>query len=296
MRLAICAALAAATFLATAASAQVTNYYETFENFVGSTGIGPWGTDANAIAWTEPFGGNAATGFNDVAGYPDDPDSAVQFSSLQNATMQNFQNTTDPIGAATTPYSVSFALQLDDNSSTTGGFVQLLAGNSFETVPGFRTLFQIQLWDEDFLAPGDPSYFVVTPFDPGSGGALLSVTGVPGILSGANGFVSDGSAWNVVIVVFDPILAEVKAWVNPASNAASPDIAQSFTFGALDAPHFLSIGSYTFLPDTTPATERIATIDSLRIISGGTQTEAFEAAFASYSTLNTASVPQWQMY
>jgi hypothetical protein len=154
----------------------------------------------------------------------------------------------------------------------------------------------MQIWGADFINTGDPSFFAITPFDPGTGNPLFSVTGVPGILGGANGFVADGSDWNVVIVVFDPILAEVKAWVNPTSISATPDIAQPFTFGALEAPHFLSLGAYTFIPDTTPATERIATIDSLKIMSGGTQAEAFEAAFASYSTLNTSAVPDWQMY
>ncbi len=296
MRLAFATATAAC-LAAMAAGQSSLNFHETFDDMIGGTGPGPWGTDVNGVTWVEPFGGNATLGFNKVAGYPDDPAAAVRFSSLQNATMQNFQNSTNPIGGAGTPYAVSFALKIEDNATITDGFIQLVAGNSFETVPGFRTTFQMQLWGPDFLSPGDPSYFVVTPFDPGTGNPLLSVTGVPGILSGANGFSTDGSTWNVVIVAFDPILAQMKAWVNPSGPSAPPDInATSFTFGALEAPHFLSIGAYTYFPDTRAGTERIATIDTLKIFSGGTMDDLFEAARASYSTLNTSRVPHWALY
>ena len=131
--------LAALAFTLAAASAPAAiNYYEDFEGFIGGgPGSNSWGVDATGTAWVHPFGGNADIGFFDVAGYPDDPASAVQFSSRQNYTMQSTDTISPPIGNATTPYAISFAVKLDDNS-TPGSFVQMLTTNNFVSPgPGF---------------------------------------------------------------------------------------------------------------------------------------------------------------
>jgi len=290
---------ALAVTLAAVPAFATTDYYEDFEGFIGGgAGSASWGVDATGTAWVHPFGGNADIGFFDVAGYPDDPTSAVQFSSLQNDTMQSTDTVSPPIGNATTPYAISFALKLDDNSSP-GSFVQMLTTNNFVSPgPGFTQGLMVQIWGNDFLNSGDPSFFVVTPFNPGNGAPLLSVTGVPNILGGANGFDATGATWNVVILVCDPANSIMRAWVNPTSNTATPDInSTSFQFGASDAPQFLSIGSYVFSADSTPGTERIVTMDTLKITSGQPDLNLlFQEVYAGYSTLAGANVQAWDLY
>ena len=285
--------LAASPVLAT------TDYYEDFEGFIGGgAGSTSWGVDATGTSWVHPFGGNADIGFFDVAGYPDDPASAVQFSSIQNDTMQNTDTISPPIGNATAPYAVSFAVKLDDNS-TPGSFVQMLTTNNFISPgPGFTQGFIVQIWGDDFINPGDPSFLVVTQINPSNGSPLLGVTGAPNILGGANGFDASGASWNVIIVVADPANSIMRAWVNPASNTATPDIdSNSFTFGSSIAPQFLSIGSYVFASDNTPGTERIVTMDSLKITSGQPDLNLlFQEVYAGYSTLASASIEGWDMF
>lgn len=285
-------------FVASAAWADEA-YYETFDGLVsGGATATSFGVDENSVPFATVYGGGATNGFTArTDGYVDDASASLEFSSFEGNALQNSTTSQTAIGSATRPYVLSFALKLDD-SNTTGSFVQLVAPVTFfNPGPGYRTSFLVQLWEADFISNGDPSYLVVTPFSPADNTPQFSATGAPGVLEGANGFVDDGSVWNFVFVLADPDTTTMRAWINPTSDTATPDIEEtSFDFGSPDAPHMISYGAYTFLSDTTPGTEKTVNIDSVKLFYNDTPAALFAEAFNSYSTLASASVKDWTLF